>query len=471
MGPIEELLLFDETNSWLNVFTKIRMDAMMQHDYSLKVSKKPEFKNRNRYGDVSPYDYSRICLIKNNIDYINASLVKYDAAKRAYILTQGPLPGTSGHFWLMIWEQKSRAILMLNRIVEKGHIKCHQYYPTGSDGDDEMVFEEVALKVTFVEELTSNFEFTVRVFHLQNMETSEYVRVMQFHYTAWPDFGVPESPSAFLDFLFAVRSFGVLDDPSRPPVIHCSAGIGRSGTFCLADTCLVLIEKEGNIDNVRVLDVLMEMRKYRMGLIQTHEQLRFSYLAVIEGASRINAGLPENFRNHFGRNNETNYEPDDQNYDDDDSNDEGGAGDDDVNVNSHHNNDNHLPPVPPRSFESLSDKTHPVAPNSSIQADAKKEDQVSHQNGTLPNSSNQESLVTKDDTTKGMNSDPQDVKRRKHDERVKKTRETLERMRMKQQESESAKQNSQFGLLFYGGLSLAVAFLGFAAYKIMSDST
>ena len=80
--------------------------------------------------------------------------------------------------------------------------------------------------------------FICWLFLWQSLETK---KVIQFHYTAWPDFGVPESPCAFLDFLYAVRESGALDDPTSPSVIHCSAGIGRSGTFCLVDACLVQV--------------------------------------------------------------------------------------------------------------------------------------------------------------------------------------------------------------------------------------
>lgn len=103
----------------------------------------------------------------------------------------------------------------------------------------------------------------------------------------WPDFGVPSSPIAFLQFLKQVRDSGVLEESVGPAVIHCSAGIGRSGTFCLVDCCLVLIDKEGE-NRVSVQEVLLELRKYRMGLIQTHDQLTFSYEAIIEGMKRMN---------------------------------------------------------------------------------------------------------------------------------------------------------------------------------------
>lgn len=122
------------------------------------------------------------------------------------------------------------------------------------------------------------------IFLFQSKETRE---ILHFHYTTWPDFGVPESPASFLNFLFKVRESGSLSREHGPIVVHCSAGIGRSGTFCLADTCLLLMDKRKDPSSVDIKKVLLEMRKFRMGLIQTADQLRFSYLAVIEGAKFI----------------------------------------------------------------------------------------------------------------------------------------------------------------------------------------
>ncbi|XP_022251372.1 tyrosine-protein phosphatase non-receptor type 1-like isoform X2 [Limulus polyphemus] len=167
-------------------------------------------------------------------------------------------------------------------------VKCHQYWPLGNehDGEEEMILKEVNLKVSIHGEKEAT-DYIIRELLLTNLESYESRTVLHFHYTTWPDFGVPESPSAFLSFLLAVRDSGALNQNVGPVVVHCSAGIGRSGTFCLVDSCLVLIEERGNLDAVNVQEILLEMRKYRMGLIQTPDQLRFSYLAIIEGAKQV----------------------------------------------------------------------------------------------------------------------------------------------------------------------------------------
>ncbi|BES98385.1 tyrosine phosphatase [Nesidiocoris tenuis] len=274
----------DARDGWLLLFHGIRTESS-KNNFTTKAATKPENKNLNRYRDVSPYDHTRIILKKGKCDYINANLVKIDKADRRYILTQGPLASTTGHFWLMVWEQKSKAIIMLNRIIEKNHEKCHLYWPMGcaNRGQDTLLFTDVDMEVSYVKEEKESY-YTIRTLNLKDLSTGETRTVLHFHYTAWPDFGCPQSPAAFLRFLRVVRRSGTLE-AEGPAIVHCSAGIGRSGTFCLVDSALVIMKKNGN-NSISVKDMLLEMRKDRMGLIQTPDQLRFSYLAIIEGISR-----------------------------------------------------------------------------------------------------------------------------------------------------------------------------------------
>lgn len=162
-----------------------------------------------------------------------------EQAGRRYILTQGPLQTTIGHFWLMVWEHKSKAVLMLNGLVERGAVKCDQYWPESVD--QVMSLSDVKLQVCLQSEQEKE-HFVVRKCLLTDETSGESRQIFQFHYTAWPDFGLPESPASFLEFLFAVRATGSLDQTLfGPPVVHCSAGIGRSGTLCLVDSCLLLV--------------------------------------------------------------------------------------------------------------------------------------------------------------------------------------------------------------------------------------
>lgn len=274
----------DSSGGWQNLYNEIRNQAS---EYPYKVAKLPVNRNLNRYRDVSPYDHSRVKLENCENDYINASLVAVTEAQRAYILSQGPLRNTCGHFWLMIWEQCTKAVIMLNRVIEKGSEKCAQYWPTTDEL--QMSFTDTGFVVRLLSEEDQS-HYTIRVLELQNTKTGESREIYHFHYTTWPDFGVPESPASFLNFLFKVRESGSLDTKHGPSVVHCSAGIGRSGTFALVDTCLVLMDRRENPSSVDIQRVLLGMREYRMGLIQTPDQLRFSYMAVIEGAKLILTG-------------------------------------------------------------------------------------------------------------------------------------------------------------------------------------
>ncbi|XP_054620488.1 tyrosine-protein phosphatase non-receptor type 2 isoform X3 [Dunckerocampus dactyliophorus] len=265
---------------WQKLYMEIRSQS---HECAYKVAKYPENRIRNRYRDVSPFDHSRVKLKDTDNDYINASLVVMEDAQRRYILTQGPLRNTCGHFWLMIWEQNTKAIIMLNRVIEKGSEKCAQYWPMAEDR--EMAFKDTRFSVTLLSEEIKSY-YTTRVLELLNVHTGEKREIHHFHYTTWPDFGVPESPASFLNFLFKVRESGALGADHGPAVVHCSAGIGRSGTFSLVDTCLVLMDKRKE-PSVDIKRVLLDMRKYRMGLIQTPDQLRFSFMAVLEGSKCI----------------------------------------------------------------------------------------------------------------------------------------------------------------------------------------
>lgn len=286
----EEYLDIVSRNAWALVYQKIGLECQ-RYGYTLNEAKKPQNKPLNRYRDVNPFDHTRVVLKRCERDYINANYVTMERANRRYILTQGPLAFTVGHFWLMIWEQNTKAILMLNKVIEKNEIKCHWYWPQGIGETHKMTFNDVQLAVVLEKEEDCCY-YSTRQFKLYDLESGESRDVMQYHYTTWPDFGVPTSPNAFLQFLKRVRESGVLDPTDGPPVIHCSAGIGRSGTFCLVDCCLVIVEKEG-IENLNIQETLLEMRRHRMGLIQTPDQLRFSYQAVIEGAKRLDANYKD----------------------------------------------------------------------------------------------------------------------------------------------------------------------------------
>ncbi|XP_011495161.1 PREDICTED: tyrosine-protein phosphatase non-receptor type 2 isoform X2 [Ceratosolen solmsi marchali] len=279
-----EYLEINSKNAWPMLYQYTRNECS-HFEYTYDESTKPQNRSLNRYRDVWPYDHTRIVLKKGPCDYINANIVRMERAQRQYILTQGPLPNTISHFWLMVWEQNSKAIIMLNKVIEKNQVKCHQYWPLDGSSDHTMNLTDVDLKVEYISK-TESSDYTICTLRLTDTESQKSRDILHFHYTTWPDFGVPRSPAAFLRFLADVRQSGALDQNVGPPIVHCSAGIGRSGTFCLVDTCLVLIEENG-LNSVNVREVLIEMRQSRMGLIQTPDQLRFSYAAIIVGSKQL----------------------------------------------------------------------------------------------------------------------------------------------------------------------------------------
>ncbi|XP_052809165.1 uncharacterized protein LOC128237607 isoform X2 [Mya arenaria] len=243
---------------------------------------------KNRYRDISPYDQTRV-LIKSgpNGDYINANYVNMEipvsGIVNRYIAAQGPLPTTCVDFWQMVWEQHSSLVVMLTTEVEKGRIKCHQYWPGLYETSD---FGH--LQITCVKEEKSP-SFAFREFNLTNVESEEERHISHMQYISWPDHGVPDDPADFLDFVVKVRQkrVGVVE----PSVVHCSAGIGRTGVLITMETAMCLIEAN---QPVFPLSIVRQMRDQRAMLIQTPNQYKFVCEAIIRCFSeRIVEPLPE----------------------------------------------------------------------------------------------------------------------------------------------------------------------------------
>ncbi|KAM7541885.1 hypothetical protein Aperf_G00000015117 [Anoplocephala perfoliata] len=293
LSPLErEFQHLDECRSWSLFYEQIQNLASAESSkFGLTAATEPENRWKNRYRDIIPYDETRILLESESTgDYINADYVKVnEVPSRRYILTQGPLPQTVGHFWQMVWEQKSPAIIMLNRFTEKGTLKCFDYFPVYPQT---LVFPDSKTSVTCISEENKGL-YALRTLELVNKENNETHQVLHFHYTRWPDFGVPDYSSSMLNLLWDVRRTGALDDPDRPAIIHCSAGVGRSGTFVLIDLALTMIEKQNSMEGLDLPQLLIQLRQCRMGIIQTAQQLRFSYTAVIEGGRVLLSTPPE----------------------------------------------------------------------------------------------------------------------------------------------------------------------------------
>ncbi|KAM8839370.1 receptor-type tyrosine-protein phosphatase S isoform 2-T2 [Synchiropus picturatus] len=234
-------------------------------------------KPKNRYANVIAYDHTRVILAPiegiMGSDYINANYIDGYRKQNAYIATQGPLSETFGDFWRMVWEQRAASVVMMTRLEEKSRVKCDQYWPTR--GTETYGTIQVTLLDTM--ELAT---FCVRTFSLHKGGSSERREVRQFQFTAWPDHGVPEYPTPFLNFLRRVKA---CNPPDAGPIIaHCSAGVGRTGCFIVIDAMLERIRHERSVDIYGHVTLMRSQRNY---MVQTEDQYSFIHEALLEAVA------------------------------------------------------------------------------------------------------------------------------------------------------------------------------------------
>ncbi|XP_037116512.1 receptor-type tyrosine-protein phosphatase S-like isoform X15 [Syngnathus acus] len=239
-------------------------------------------KPKNRYANVIAYDHSRVllCAIDGipGSDYINANYVDGYRKQNAYIATQGALPETFGEFWRMVWEQRSAIVVMMTKLEERSRVKCDQYWPSRATETYGLI--QVTLLDTV--ELAT---YCVRTFALFKNGSSEKREVRQFQFTAWPDHGVPEHPTPFLAFLRRVKGCNPPD--AGPMVVHCSAGVGRTGCFIVIDAMLERIKHEKTVDIYGHVTLMRAQRNY---MVQTEDQYVFIHDALQEA---VNCGTTE----------------------------------------------------------------------------------------------------------------------------------------------------------------------------------
>ncbi|XP_029310619.1 receptor-type tyrosine-protein phosphatase S isoform X40 [Cottoperca gobio] len=239
-------------------------------------------KPKNRYANVIAYDHSRVLLSAIDgipgSDYINANYIDGYRKQNAYIATQGSLPETFGEFWRMIWEQRSAIIVMMTKLEERSRVKCDQYWPTRATETYGLI--QVSLLDTV--ELAT---YCVRTFALFKNGSSEKREVRQFQFTAWPDHGVPEHPTPFLAFLRRVKACNPPD--AGPMVVHCSAGVGRTGCFIVIDAMMERIKHEKTVDIYGHVTLMRAQRNY---MVQTEDQYVFIHDALQEA---VNCGTTE----------------------------------------------------------------------------------------------------------------------------------------------------------------------------------
>ena len=256
-----------------------------KHLYSRKEGQRPENKAKNRYKNILPFDHTRVILRdvedKPGADYINANFINYESDEnmiagkpfKQYIATQGCVGSTRPDFWHMVWQEESRLIVMTTKEVERGKTKCARYWP-----DVELTEEYGNFVVTNSSEESSK-DYTLRLFMVKKKDAPEEEQreIFHFHFLGWPDHGTPEDPGSVLNFLHDVNlkqeSFGKRDaicelyfvhvlfsDSAGPIIVHCSAGIGRTGTFIVIDMIIDQIRTCGldcEIDIQRTIQMVM----------------------------------------------------------------------------------------------------------------------------------------------------------------------------------------------------------------------
>ncbi|XP_020916558.2 tyrosine-protein phosphatase non-receptor type 13 isoform X2 [Exaiptasia diaphana] len=243
-------------------------------------AKHPDNKEKNRYRNVLPFNSTRVRLSGDDSeDYINASHIRVPVGQDTYhyIATQGPLPNTIKDFWQMVWEQGVEVIAMVTLEKEGGKIKCSKYWPTTPD----VPLNLPKFQVSLVEEKTSQ-SFIERTLSLKHRQTGESIEVTHLNFTTWPDHGVPKCSVEMVQFVTYMRN---LTSSQAPILVHCSAGIGRTGALITVDVSLGLIKRDQMFDVDKIIRILREQRQ---GMIQTKDQYIFCYTACLEVLRSLN---------------------------------------------------------------------------------------------------------------------------------------------------------------------------------------
>ncbi|XP_077364709.1 receptor-type tyrosine-protein phosphatase mu-like isoform X6 [Festucalex cinctus] len=274
-------------------------------------AKKDENRMKNRYGNIIAYDHSRVRLQpqdgEKGSDYINANYVDGYHRPNHYIATQGPMQETMYDFWRMVWQENTAAIVMVTNLVEVGRVKCCKYWPDDSD-----IFGDVSVTLMETQLLS---EYVIRTFAVEKVGdvaeasacpscaatptangslvfqrgVAEIREIRQFHFTGWPDHGVPLHATGLLGFIRRVKA--KTPPTAGPTVVHCSAGAGRTGCFMVIDIMLDMAEREGVVD---IYNCVRELRARRVNMVQTEEQYVFIHDAILEACLCGDTSVPAN---------------------------------------------------------------------------------------------------------------------------------------------------------------------------------
>ncbi|XP_004683616.2 PREDICTED: receptor-type tyrosine-protein phosphatase eta [Condylura cristata] len=262
----------DSNCGFAEEYEDLKLVGIGQPKYTAELA---DNRGKNRYNNVLPYDISRVKLsiqTHSTDDYINANYMPGYHSRKDFIATQGPLPNTLKDFWRMVWEKNVYAIVMLTKCVEQGRTKCEEYWPSKKAQD----YGDIIVANTSEIVLP---EWTIRDFTVKNSQTSESHPLRQFHFTSWPDHGVPDTTDLLINFRYLVRDYMKQGPPESPILVHCSAGVGRTGTFIAIDRLIYQIENENSVD---VYGIVYDLRMHRPLMVQTEDQYVFLNQCVLD---------------------------------------------------------------------------------------------------------------------------------------------------------------------------------------------
>ncbi|XP_053260704.1 phosphatidylinositol phosphatase PTPRQ isoform X2 [Podarcis raffonei] len=250
----------------------------------------PWNRSKNRFPNIKPYNNNRVKLMPDasipGSDYINASYVSGYLCPNEFIATQGPLPGTVGDFWRMVWETRAKTLVMLTQCFEKGRIRCHQYWP--EDNIPVTVFGDIVI-TKLVEDV--QIDWTIRDLKIERH--GDCMMVRQCNFTAWPEHGVPETTASLVHFVKLIRASRAHD--STPIVVHCSAGVGRTGVYIALDH---LTQHINDHDFVDIYGLVAELRSERMCMVQNLAQYIFLHQCVLDLLTIKRSSQPVCFVNY-----------------------------------------------------------------------------------------------------------------------------------------------------------------------------
>ncbi|XP_071088254.1 uncharacterized protein [Haliotis cracherodii] len=259
--------------------------------HSYEESQKTKNKGKNRFKGYYPYDFNRVILHDasddSRSDYINASYLDGYKSEKRYIAAQGPYKSDIiTDFWKMIWQEGCSTIVMVTGLVEACKMKCLQYWPEKGTNTFGVISVTLAAQ-------TQLANYTITKLAVQKEKESMRRIVHHLHFTSWPDHGVPDT-AALLEFLWRVKV--ISGQQTQPIIVHCSAGIGRTGTYITIDSLVEQAKTEGIVD---VVSFVSNMRGQRKNMIQTKEQYLFIYQALARAVSDGDTTLDSTFIKHL----------------------------------------------------------------------------------------------------------------------------------------------------------------------------